>query len=307
MSARLHESHPFRSTEARDRYLARYDAQAAAYPVASEARLVHTDHGDTLVRISGPVERPPLVLLPGAWAHSLMWPPEMIQAFSKTYRTYYVDNIVDFGRSVSTRPVERTPDFMAWLDQLFDALALHDVINLMGMSRGAWLAAEYTLHAPQRLAKVVWLSPGFTVIGPDPKSGAVGGPLSLAALMLPSPGTVGAMMRWLMPEVLAYDGSCFAQYVDDTALGLKCFDSRMVGRATGPRVLSDAELAGIEVPVLYMAGADEKLSSVSAAVSRLSSVAPRIRTTVVPGVGHGLITVQPETVSSSVLRFLQGA
>jgi pimeloyl-ACP methyl ester carboxylesterase len=307
MSARLRESHPFRSTEARNRYLARYDAQAAAYPVAWDARMVHTDHGDTLVRISGPVEGPPLVLLPAVWAHSLMWPPEMIQAFCETYRTYCVDNIVDFGRSVSTRPVERTADFMAWLDQLFDELALQEAINLMGMSRGAWLAAEYTLHAPRRLAKAVWLSPGFTVIGPDPKSGAVGGPLSLAALMLPSPRTVGAMMRWLMPEAPAYDGPGFEHYVDDTALGLKCFDSRLVGRATGPRVLSDAELAGIEVPVLYMAGADEKLSSVAAAVSRLSSVAPRIRTTIVPGVGHGLITVQPETVSKSVLRFLQGA
>jgi pimeloyl-ACP methyl ester carboxylesterase len=267
--------------------------------------MVRTDLGDTLVRISGPLEGRPLVLLPGAWAHSLMWPPEMIEAFSQKYRTYCVDNIVDFGRSVSARPVERAADFMAWLDQLFDALALPGGINLMGMSRGAWLAAEYTLHAPQRLAKAVWLSPGLTVIGPDPKS-AAGGPLSLAALMMPSSRTVGAMMRWLMPEAPAHDESGFVQYVDDTALGLKCFDSKLIGRTTGPRVLTDAELAGVEVPVLYIAGVDEKLSSVRAAVSRLSSVAPSIRTTVVPGVGHGLITVQPETVGKTVLRFLNG-
>jgi pimeloyl-ACP methyl ester carboxylesterase len=36
-------------------------------------------------------------------------------------------------------------------------------------------------------------------------------------------------------------------------------------------------------------------------------VAPRIQTTVVPGVGHGLISVQPETVSKTVLQFLKGA
>jgi pimeloyl-ACP methyl ester carboxylesterase len=305
MSARLRESHPFRSVETRDRYLAHYDARASAWPVPSEARMVPTDHGDTLVRVSGPVEGPPLVLLPGAWAHSLMWPPEMIGSFSETYRTYSVDNIVDFGRSVSTRPVERPADFMAWLDQLFGALALSGGVNLMGMSRGAWLAAEYTVHAPTRLAKVVWLSPGLTVIGPDPRS-ATGGPLSLAALMVPSSRTVGAMMRWLMPEAPAHDGPAFAQYVDDTALGLKCFDPRLVGRTTGPRVFTDAELAGIEVPVFYMAGADERLSSVRSAVSRLSTVAPRIRTTVVPGVGHGLITVQPETVGTTVRQFLDG-
>jgi pimeloyl-ACP methyl ester carboxylesterase len=306
VSSRLREHHPFRSAEARDRYLARYDAQARAWPVHSEARMVHTDHGDTLVRISGPVEGPPLVLLPGVWAHSLMWSPELIGSLSEAYRTYSVDNIVDFGRSVSTRPVDRAADFMAWLDQLFDALALSGDISLMGLSRGAWLAAEYTLHAPRRLRRAVWLSPGMTVMGPDPK-GATGGPLSLAALMMPSSRTVGAMMRWLMPEYREYDGAAFAQYVDDTALSLQCFDLRLVGRLTGPRVLSDAELSSIEVPVLYMAGADERLSSVSAAVSRLSSVAPRIQTTVVPGVGHGLISVQPETVSKTVLQFLKGA
>ncbi|MDP2183433.1 MAG: alpha/beta hydrolase [Actinomycetota bacterium] len=135
-AAKLREFHPFRSAEARVRYLARYDAQAESWPVASETRMVGTDHGQTLVRISGPDEGPPLVLLPGAWAHSLMWPPALIRVLSERYRTYAMDNIVDFGRSVSSRSIKRTADFMEWLDGLFDALDLAERNNLMGLSRG---------------------------------------------------------------------------------------------------------------------------------------------------------------------------
>ena len=220
----------------------------------------------TLVRISGPREAAPIVLLPGAWAHSMTWSPAMIRAFSERYRTHAVDNIVDFGRSVSTRPVRSTADFMAWLDGLFDALDLPGGINLIGCSRGGWLTAEYALHAPDRLAKVVLLSPGGVVLLSSLR-GLKGMPLSMSAAMAPSSRTVGALLRWLMAD--AARESWFDEYVDDTVLGLQCFDRAHVGRLMGPRKFSDDELNGIEVPVLYAAGQDETMYSVKAAVSRI--------------------------------------
>ncbi len=59
------EYHPFRSAEARDRYLAAYDKRAASWPVASETVMVDTEQGRTFVRISGLADAPPLVMLPG--------------------------------------------------------------------------------------------------------------------------------------------------------------------------------------------------------------------------------------------------
>jgi pimeloyl-ACP methyl ester carboxylesterase len=96
----------------------------------------------------------------------------------------------------------------------------------------------------------------------------------------------------------------FSDYVDGVVLGLRCFDPGKAGSTLGPRALSDAELGGIRVPVLYMAGQREKLSSVPAAVKRLNAVAPRIQLAVVPGAGHDLIEVQPEVVSQKVVEFL---
>jgi len=65
--------HPFRSAPARDEYLAMYERLAATWPVPNETRLVDTGWGQTHVRISGPSDGPPLVLLPGAAVSSLMW------------------------------------------------------------------------------------------------------------------------------------------------------------------------------------------------------------------------------------------
>ncbi len=297
----MRESHPFLSEEARDRYLARYDAQTESWPLDAEARYVHTECGHTLVRISGPREAAPIVLLPGAWAHSLTWSPAMIGTLSQRYRTYSVDNIVDFGRSACSRPVRSTAEFMTWLDGLFDGLNLPTHINLVGCSRGGWLAAEYALHAPHRLAKVVLLSPGGVVLLSSFK-GLRGMPLSMSASAAPSSRTVGALLRWLMAD--AARESWFDEYVDDTVLGLQCFDRAYVGRLMGPRKFSDDELRGIAVPLLYVAGEDETMYSVPAAVSRIRSVAPNIETAVFPEASHGLITVQPIAVGERVLQFL---
>ena len=162
-AAKSGDPHPFRSAEARERYLAFYDEHAKSWPVASEARTVHTDDGDTFMLISGPVDAPPLVLLPAGRTNSLCWTP-VIEALSESFRTYAVDAIYDDGRSMSSRPIKTTADATGWLDRLFDALELADGVNLMGVSFGGWLAAEYLLHAPERLAKVVWLSPAGVVL-----------------------------------------------------------------------------------------------------------------------------------------------
>jgi len=58
--------HPFRSQAKKERYLAHYDARAERWPVASVTRTVETTYGPTFVRISGPDDGSPLVLLPGA-------------------------------------------------------------------------------------------------------------------------------------------------------------------------------------------------------------------------------------------------
>lgn len=160
---KLPASHPFRTAKAKEEYLALYDLRARQWPVASETRMVETSYGQTFVRISGTTNDQPLVLLPGAAANSLMW-MQHIEALSVSYKTYAVDNIYDYGRSVYTRPLKRQEDFVSWLNELFTSLALGDQIHLMGMSYGGWLTSRYALRFPNRLRKIVLLAPPATVL-----------------------------------------------------------------------------------------------------------------------------------------------
>ena len=117
---------PFRSAAVRDSYFAYYDSLALKeWPVASEKRMVPTSYGETFVRITGPADAPPLVLLPGAVATSLMWAPN-IWALSAACRTFAVDQLGDVGRTTCIKQVRRLNDLLVWLDEFFDALKLGD-------------------------------------------------------------------------------------------------------------------------------------------------------------------------------------
>ena len=142
--------HPFRSATAKDRYLKVYDMRAKKWPVDSEIRLEDTSYGKTFVRISGPVGAPPLVLLHGGGGNSLQWIPN-IEALSKSYRAYAVDNIYDYGRSIYTQIIKHPDDFANWLDELFSVLELGNNINLMGLAYGGWITIQYALRLPERL------------------------------------------------------------------------------------------------------------------------------------------------------------
>lgn len=136
------EYHPFKSHDAKEKYLKLYDQVAKSWPVPSETKMVDMSYGKTFVRISGPTDVPPLVLLHGAGSNSLTWIPN-IKYLSKHFRTYAVDDIYSNGRSIYTKPVNDANDFVAWLDDLFNALELGNDINLMGLSYGSWIITIY--------------------------------------------------------------------------------------------------------------------------------------------------------------------
>jgi len=289
--------HPFRSPEARERYLAFYETQAAKWPVPSETKVVRTDDGETFVRISGTADGPPLVLLPAGRTPATCWIP-LVGSLSERFRIYAVDAIYDDGRSVSARPIKTIDDATGWLDRLFDALALDTGINLMGISFGGWLSAEYLLHAPERLARVAWLSPAGVVL---PMSGEF--IARSMVCLIPSEHAFRWVTHWIMEDAARSQPEFFEEAVAEMALSEKCFKFRM-WPGGGPRKLSDGELGHIEVPVLYLVGENERICDPRAATSRIKNVAPQIQSVMIPGAGHDAVWVQTEAVSESVMRFL---
>ncbi len=290
--------HPFRSAEAKEKYLKLYDLRAKKWPVVSESRMVDTSYGQTFVRLSGPAGARPLVFLHGVSGNSLQWMPN-IKALSGSFRTYALDNIYDNGRSIYTRPMGGPDDFVNWLEELFRALDLSDNISLVGLSYGGWLTAQYALRFPSRLDKIVLIAPAGTVL-----------PISfkwiVRALLcaVPHRHFTRSFMYWLL-EDLARQGpsgrAFLEEFIDEAYLAFRSFKPK---RLVNPTVLKDEEWRRIKVPALYLVGENEKIYSARKAIQRLNEVAPQIKTELIPQAGHDLTIVQAEMVNNKVLGFL---
>ena len=291
--------HPFKSEEKKVKYLEAYDERAKNYPVAADCRMMDTSYGQTFVRISGPADAQPLVLLPGFGGDSLIWIPN-IEALSESFRTCAVDNIYDNGRSVYTRAITSPDDVVKWLDELFNALELGDNINLMGHSYGGWLTSLYALRFQNRLNKIVLLAPAATVL-PFRLPFYIYGIL----MVLPIRYFTKRLFFWLMEDFAKKDEVSrmwVEEFINNVFMASRCFKSR---RPIMPTVLEDQELKSIKVSTLYVVGENEKIYSAQKAVRRLNQVAPYIQTETIPNAGHDLAFVQAEMVNEKIIEFLK--
>ena len=294
--------HPFRSAKAKERYLERYDSIAINWPVDSETRMIDTSYGRTFVRISGPADASPLVLLPGAGTSSLLWAPN-IEALAGSFRTYAVDSIHDFGRSVFIRELKHPEDLVQWLDELFDALGFGNNINLMGLSYGGWMTSQYALHHQDRLEKIVLLAPAATVA--DFSWGFILRGIRL--WLWPYKSSYREFMAWALGDIEQNRDIGVKLIEEQTAIEFLAMRSFKPKMPASPTVLTDEQWRSLKLPILYMVGENEVIYSVSAeeVVSRLNSEVPQIETELIPNAGHGFTSLQADIVNQKVLAFLK--
>ncbi len=201
-----------------------------------------------------------------------------------------MDAIYDDGLSVSSRPIKTTEDATGWLDRLFDGLGLDDGITLMGISFGGWLSAEYLLHAPERLAKVV--------VG---LAGRCGAPMSgefIARSMMcliPSERAFRWVTRWIMEDAAEVEPEFFEDAVEEMALSEKCFKFRM-WPGGGPRKLSDEELAASRSRCCTWSARTNGYATRRPRWLDSNRWPRRSRRSMIPGAGHDAVWVQTDAV-----------
>lgn len=298
----LKDYHPFLSAAAKAEYLAHNDERAKAWPVPCECRTVETPHGRTFLRVSGPRDAPPLVLLPGGATHSLMWIPAVAD-LARRFRTYALDSILDVGRSANSVPIKTAEDLTEWLDGLFDALKLGSRLRLMGLSHGGWLAANYAWRHADRVDELVLLAPAAWILPLRPVM-----LLKMTQILLPPRRFfIRRAYEWSLPNLVA-SGREGRQRIDemteDLALAFRCFGMRRMTQLVAPTVADDEVLRGLgrSVPTVFVIGENERIYSCPEAIARLEHVAPQIARVVIPGVGHDLVWLAADRVCAAVGR-----
>ena len=291
---------PFKTLEGEARFRAGYDAALKLWPVPYEELDIPTRFGVTHVIAAGPSNAPALVLLHGYMATSVMWSPNVAD-FARSYRVYAVDIMGQPSKSIPGEPVRSTDDYVAWLTETFDALHL-DRACLVGMSYGGWLALMFVLATPERVLKLVLLSPGGLL--PLVRQFSLRGMLMT---FFPTHLTVNSFMHWAgftdaagRPDAtpifnLMYLGQKHFRMPPDTL--------RVAANAAN--ALSDDALRALHLPVLLLIGEGEVLYDAPTALARARRLIPDFEGELIPRCRHDMCDSQSRIVDARVLDFLK--
>lgn len=255
----------------------RYRAFLGRWPVPSQQLRVPTREGETFIVACGPPEAPPVVLLHGAGANTVMWMGDAA-AWSSVRRVYAVDVIGEPGLSAPSRPPLTSGAYADWLDDVLDGLGVNRAA-LVGVSLGGWLALDYAIRRPARVERLAVLAPGG--VGRQ-KYGAVA-----AALVLMPLGDRGRRLalRLALGPVPVVETPAARAFADYALLIQQHYRPR---RDRLP-VFTDDQLRNLTMPLLAIAGARDGLLDSRQTSRRLRRLLPQAAVTLLPDSGHLLL------------------
>jgi pimeloyl-ACP methyl ester carboxylesterase len=273
----------YKSEAGQQAVLAFYNQALAYWPVEHQDLLLKTRLGETFVIASGPPSGVPLILLHGAGSNALAWMGD-VPALSRDFRVYSVDIPGDPGRSAPVRPSWNGSGYVEWLEDVLNSLKINRA-GLIGLSQGGWLALKFAVQQPDRVARLVVLSPAGVVT--DRFS------FLFKAVLYSLAGKKGvqALTRLTFGKMTIAPAA-----VQFQELILTHFRSRIekVTLFTAP------ELARLNMPVLLIGGQQDVIRDVEKIRRRLSASVPGLQSRLHPDQGHVLINQ-----STVILPFLQ--
>ena len=169
------------------------------------------------------------------------------------------------------------------------------------MSFGGWLALNYAIAEPERVAKLVLLSPGGLL--PLCKQ------FNLRALLMtsvPTRFTVNSFMRWI--GLTDAPGETDARSIFELMyLGMKHFRFAPETLRVRPTAFSHGELTTIQASTLVLIGAREVIYNPATALERALGLIPDVRGTLIPHSRHDMCFSQRRDDDSRVIHFLSSA
>ena len=272
----------YKTPEGEREVMAIYTAALKNWSAPSTTQMVSTRHGDAFVIASGAATSPALILLHGAGSNSAIWAGEA-GLYSRSYRVYAVDLPGEPGRSAPNRPPWDGPAFADWLADVLNGLGVERA-TLVGISQGAWIALKFAVTQPERVDRLVLLTPGGIV--PDRTS------FLFRAIGLSLLGTWG--LKRLTADLFG-DQAVPAGVIEIVVEISRHFKPRL---GVLP-LFTDDELKCLTMPLLLVGGTKDIMRDLEKIEARLRQHVPNLAVKWLPGAGHALINTQP-----AVLEFL---
>ena len=128
--------------------------------------------GVTHYQLSGPEEGPLVVLVHGFSVAAYTWEHTVPALTDAGFRVLTYDL---YGRGYSDRPPGPYDLnlFTTQLDELLTALQFDQPVDVVGLSMGGYISAEFAARHPERVRRVALLAPQSTAMGSDPRTSLV--------------------------------------------------------------------------------------------------------------------------------------
>ena len=289
----------FKTEDGKARYVAAYDAALADWPVPYDEIDVPTRLGPTHVIASGDPDAPPLLLLPSFAGTAVVWRLNA-EALSQRFRIYAVDVIGQPGKSQARRPIRNRREYAAWMADLLDGLGVARA-SIVGCSFGAFLAINPAVMTPDRVERIVLISPAGTFASQYWKlTYAMRIRAPALRLMRRLRGAQRApSLADLGPRRLPRDARWAA------LIGVTMAEAPEVS-VTNATVFSAARLRTIRAPALLLIGDKETLYEPHAMLKLAQTRMPALQGAIVPDADHIAADGPLDDVNARIVAFLQG-
>lgn len=274
-------------------YLNAYNKTLSLFEMPITEKDIQTQFGNGHVLICGNPGNPPLVLLHGMNASSTMWYPNM-KALAKKYRVYAIDFLLEPGKSTCTMKRLDKDQIAEWYDELFTKLGLKS-FDLVGCSRGGWLAMAVTLNKPEKVRKLVLLSPAQTFTWIPPSSALLS---NITYCISPDKEKLGDILSGLSVRSVKINKTYFEQYylgTEKESISSAIFEMTPYSRKSVEK---------LEMPILLLIG-DKDIVNTQRCLNKAKKWLPDIDTATVTDAGHFLSFDQPDQVNKLILDFLR--
>lgn len=274
-------------------YQTAYDKALKLWNIPYSEEDVKTSFGTAHVVMAGPKNGKDLVLLHGMDASSTMWYPN-IKALAKNHRIYAIDFIMEPNKSNLTSKPLSSDEIVAFYNEVFAYYKLKK-FDIIGASRGGWIATLLAVQKPNSIDKIVLLSPAQTFKFIDkPRK------------------TTSALMLKLFPSEKKFSKTLntFSTHPENISRIYKrqFYLANKYAKSNSSMLkmmpFSDKELESINNPVLVLIGDKDVINS-DESLERANKYLSNCKTKTVKDAGHFLTIDQPKIVNDAVIDFLE--